>query len=330
MSSPEPFDWWQPFKTVNALSPNIPKRGPQNISPAWALAGRLALRSVTLSLVNGELQAEPQDALTNDDKVDIQKYMPELVAMLGGGERQYIPLDKHAEQVRAFALGIIGSEPGREDAASASRQADELREWITNHWQGIEQMPPEFYQEFEDRAYTLGLLSIWWGLSSDMPKLRELLGLIRDMQDNPANGRAVADAITRAQKREAAEWHVVAQAVGNMEYQAESLKSPRLKEAAKAMRAMLTADRLRPEAPAKEARTSGAKKAADARHAPSNTLKERILAECAKLKKGTQWKNSAAREVAPDAYRWNKEAGKPFNWLDVTAAEKQIRRWLNN
>jgi hypothetical protein len=68
--------------------------------------------------------------------------------------------------------------------------------------------------------------------------------------------------------------------------------------------------------------------AANARHAPTNTLKERILADCAKHKSGTQWKNRAARKVAPDAYRWNQEADKPFNWLDVAAAEKQIRRWL--
>ena len=69
--------------------------------------------------------------------------------------------------------------------------------------------------------------------------------------------------------------------------------------------------------------------AANARHAPTTELRERILEACAKHKRGTQWKNPAARKVAPDAYQWNQEAGKPFTWLDITAAEKQIRRWLN-
>ena len=277
MNGPEPFDWWRPFTTANASSPDIPHRGQPGI-----------------------------------DKLDDERP----------------PLEQHAEQVRASALGIAGSEPGQDDAASANKRADELREWITNHWQGIEQMPPEFYQEFEDRAYTLGLLSIWWGLSSDMSKLREFLQFMRDWQDS-AGHEAVA-AQTRADRRESAEWHVVAQAIGNMEYQAAALKSPRLKEAAKVMRAMLTADRLRPEAPAREARTSGAKKAANARRAASNALKERILAECVKLKKGTQWKNLAARKVAPDAFKWNDDAGKPFAWLNIAATEKQVRRWITH
>ena len=59
------------------------------------------------------------------------------------------------------------------------------------------------------------------------------------------------------------------------------------------------------------------------------SLKARILTECAKLKKGEQWKNPAARKVAPDAFLWNQEAGKPFTWLNIAAAEKQIRRWLD-
>ncbi|MHB8251317.1 MULTISPECIES: hypothetical protein [Acidithiobacillus] len=84
------------------------------------------------------------------------------------------------------------------------------------------------------------------------------------------------------------------------------------------------------------ARSKNAKGAAAARHATRNELKEKILAECLKLQKGTQWKNPAARKVAPDAFQWNneahdKETGRThFTWLTITAAEKQVRRWLDN
>lgn len=271
----EPFDWWQPFKQVNALSPDIPHRGQPGI-----------------------------------EKLDDERP----------------PLERHAEQVRAYALGIIRGEPSAPQTAEAIEQAESLRAWISDNWKGTEKTGPGFYQELEGRAYNAGLLSLWWGLTGDMAELRAFLQFMRDWQDE-AGGQSVA-AMTRADRRESAEWHVVAQAIGQMEYQATALKSPRLKEAAKVMRAMLTPDRLRPEAPAKEVRATGAKNAAEARHAGTKELKARIIAECMTHKRGTQWKNPAARKVAPDAFKWNAEAGRPFSWLDIAAAEKQVRRWL--
>ena len=102
------------------------------------------------------------------------------------------------------------------------------------------------------------------------------------------------------------------------------------------MQSMAGFFRIEPDGPAKKATRTGAKKAAAARHAASNTLKERILAECVKLKKGTRWKNPAARKVAPDAFQWNseahdKETGRdPFTWRTIAAAERQVRRWLDD
>ncbi|MBU2827593.1 MAG: hypothetical protein ACYCY2_03575 [Acidithiobacillus ferriphilus] len=273
----EPFDCWAPFKTVNALSPDIPHKGQPSM-----------------------------------EKLDDERP----------------PLERHAEQVRRFALDVIRREPSAPETAEAIEQVTSLRAWIDEHWEGPEKTGPDFYQELESRAYNAGLLSLWWGLTGDMAELRAFLQFMRDWQDKA--GAQSVEAMTRADRRESAEWTVVAQAIGNMEYQATTLKSPRLAEAAKVMRAMLTADRLRPEAPAKEARATGAKKAATARHAGTGELKNRILAECKKYQRGTQWKNPAAQKVAPVAFRWNTEAGKPFSWLDVAAAEKKVRRWLSD
>lgn len=248
--STEPFDAWQPFKTVNALSPEIPKRVPDTISPVWALVGRLQYRGITLSVRDGVVQAEPQGALTDDDKASIQKYTPELLDMLGGAERQYVPPEEHAEQIRAQVLELVGREPTTKETAEAVKQADELVAWLGLAW-----CPPDtrkdFCERLESRIYDMGLLSIWWGLTGDMPALLVLLKRLRDMQDDDAQGQNVKAAITRAQRREQAEWNVIAQAVGNMEWQAKQLNSPRLAEAAKVMRAMLTPEKLQPKAPEK-------------------------------------------------------------------------------
>ena len=64
------------------------------------------------------------------------------------------------------------------------------------------------------------------------------------------------------------------------------------------------------------------------KHKNTRALKARILSECEKYRQGNRWKNAAARKVAPIAYDWNREAGKPFAWLDISAAERQVRRWL--
>jgi len=238
-------------------------------------------------------------------------------------DAQRPPLDEHAEQVRRYVLDVIGREPSAAETQEAIRQAKELRDFIK-----AEATRPDFFERLEERCYTVGLLSLWWGLSGDVVALRDFLRFMRAWEDEAGNGATAA--MTRASRREAAEWHVVAQAIGNMEHQAIALKSPRLTAAARAMRAMLTADRLRPEGPAREARTTGARKAAKARHAKTAELKARILAECEKYQRGAQWKNPAARKVAPIAYDWNREAGKPFSWLNIPAAEKQVRRWLDN
>lgn len=248
--SAEPFDAWQPFKTVNALSPDIPKRGPDTLSPACALVGRLLYRGVNLSVQNGAVQAEPQDALTDDDKASIQRYTPEILDMLGDSEQKYVPPEEHAGQIRAQVLAYFGREPTPKETAEAVKQADELAAWLALAW-----CPPDtrkdFCERLESRIYNMGLLSVWWGLAGDMPALLGLLKRLRDMQDDAAQGQKVKAAIDNARKREDAEWHVVAQAIGNMEYQAKELNSPRLAEAAKVMRAMLTPDRIRPEAPEK-------------------------------------------------------------------------------
>ena len=237
-------------------------------------------------------------------------------------DAQRPPLDEHAEQVRRYVLDVIGREPSAAETQEAIRQAESLREFIK-----AEATRPDFFERLEEHCYAVGLLALWWGLSGDAAALRDFLQFMRAWEDEA--GHEATAAMTRASRREAAEWHVVAQAIRSMECQAIALKSPRLKAAAQAMRAMLAPDKLRPEAPAREARTTGARKAAKARHAKTAELKARILAECEKYRRGTQWKNPAARKVAPIAYDWNQEAGKPFSWLNVAATEKQVRRWLN-
>jgi hypothetical protein len=267
----EPFDWWQPFRTANALSPDIPHRGQPGI-----------------------------------EKLDDERP----------------PLERHAEQVRAYALGLIRGEPSAPQTAEAIEHAESLRAWISENWKGTEKTGPDFYQELESRAYNAGLLSLWWGLTGDMAELRAFLQFMRDWQDE-AGGQTIA-AMTRADRRESAEWHVVAQAIGQMEYQATALKSPRLAEAAKVMRAMLTADRLRPEAPAGAARKEGGKKAAEARHARTGEVKGRILAWCDRWK-STHPKasnNKLADDCSGPAVKWNEAAGRPFKWgVDATTEE---------
>jgi len=330
----EPFDWWQPFKTVNALSPDIPKRGQGEPSAAVQLIGRLAYRGVTLTLDGYKLSATPADALTPEDRAAIREHRADLVAILTPEQERPRPsLEEHAEQVRAHALGLIGREPSAPETAEAIEQAESLRAWITEHWKGTEETGPDFYQELESRAYNAGLLSLWWGLTGDMAELRAFLQFMRDWQDEA--GEQTIAAMTRADRRESAEWQVVAQAIGNMEYQATALKSPRLAEAARVMRAMLAPDRIRPQAPAEAARKEGAKKAAAARHAASKELKGRIIAEMRKHETGPRWKNPAARKVAPLAFQWNNEARNPdtrrtpYNWPDKEKAQQEIRRWLD-
>ena len=278
----EPFDWLQPFKQVNALSPDIPHKG--------------------------------QPSMENLD-----------------AERP--PLERHAEQVRRFALDVTRREPTPPETAEAIEQAASLRAWISDNWKGPEETGPDFYQELEGRAYNAGLLSLWWGLTGDMAELRAFLQFMRDWQDEA--GAQSVEAMTRADRRESAEWYVVAQAIGQMEYQATALKSPRLAEAAKVMRAMLTPDRLRPEAPAEAARKESSKKAIEARHAGTKELKARIIAEMRKHETGPRWKNPAARKVAPLAFQWNSEARNPetrrtpYKWPNIEKAQQEIRRWLD-
>ena len=263
----EPFDCWAPFKTVNALSPDIPHRGQPGI-----------------------------------EKLDDERP----------------PLEQHAEQVRAYALGLIRREPSAPETSDAIEQATSLRAWIDERWESPEKTGPDFYQELEERAYNAGLLSLWWGLTGDMAELRAFLQFMRDWQDKA--GAQTVEAMTRADRRESAEWTVVAQAIGQMEYQATALKSPRLKEAAKVMRAMLTADRLRPEAPAKEARATGAKKAADAKHAGTGDIRGRIIEWCDRWKHThpKASKNKLADDCSGPAVKWNEAAGRPFKWgIDV-------------
>lgn len=322
MSNPEPFDAWQPFKTVNALSPDIPKRGPDTISPAWALVGRLLYRGINLSVQNVAVQAEPQDALTDDDKASIQKYTPELLDMLGGSERKYVPLEEHAEQIRAQVLVYFGREPTAKETAEAVKQADKLAAWL-----GVAWCPPDtrkdFCERLESRIYDMGLLSVWWGLAGDMPALLGLLKRLRDMQDDAAQGQKVKAAIDNARKREDAEWHVVAQAIGNMEYQAKELNSPRLAEAAKVMRAMLTPDRMRPEALEKAGIKKNGDKGRDIKHRRERAT-EKVMVTL--YQQGNYGKpHNAGLELADKAIEQAKRDG----WtMSRKSAPQTLARWF--
>jgi len=238
-------------------------------------------------------------------------------------DAQRPPLDEHAEQVRRYVLDVIGREPSATETQEAIRQAKELRDFIK-----AEATRPDFFEQLEEHCYAAGLLSLWWGLSGDVAALRDFLQYMRAWEDEA--GHEATAAMTRASRREVAEWHTVAQAIGNMEYQAVALKSPRLKAAAQAMRAMLAPDKLRPEAPAREARTTGARKAAKARHAPHTGILTKILNWC------DNWqcthphikKKELARACSAHALKWNEAAGNPFDWADKHDAEEYIREQL--
>jgi hypothetical protein len=135
-------------------------------------------------------------------------------------------------------------------------------------------------------------------------------------------------AFAKAESREHEERAAMFDTVHNLRMTADRLQSERLRRAADVFEQMMGFFRVEPDGPARAARTTGAKKAAAARHATCGELKSRIVAECLNHKNGTRWKNPAARKLAPDAFQWNMEAGKPFTWPDIPATEKQVRRWL--
>ena len=79
----------------------------------------------------------------------------------------------------------------------------------------------------------------------------------------------------------------------------------------------------------------GGEGAANARWESAQDLRGRIIAEMIKHQAPQDWKNPAARKVAPLAFKWNKEAlnpktdRPPYGWTDEAAAFTAIRRWLD-
>ncbi|MEL5847927.1 MAG: hypothetical protein U7M05_00990 [Candidatus Igneacidithiobacillus chanchocoensis] len=320
-------DAWQPFKTVNALSPDIPKRGQGETSPAVLLIGRLMYRGITLTLDGCKLSASPSEALTPEDMAAIKEHRAALVAFLTPEQERPRPsLEEQLETEAALALQTMGREPTAKETEQAQADARALLSWLRKNWHGT-MTGPSFFDELEAELYRVGILSTFWGLRGDRDTLRELLAELRHLEDKA--GRDFLGALHRAHSREGQEWHVVALAVGQMEYQAKALNSPRLAEAAKVMRAMLTPDRLRPEAPAEATRKELTKNANKARTDARDAIWGKIEAAM-REQRGMKAVDTRAA-VAKLALQWNLEAqpsasGKaPFGWETEAQAAEAIR-----
>lgn len=231
------------------------------------------------------------------------------------------------DQARQNIVDFFAREavPTDEDTAKARKDAQVVLNWLranlANH-----RGSTDVARELENLLFNIGSIRMMWALAPDTDAAEKYLAERNNLLITADS--EVSDAVQKAESREHEERAVLFGAVHNLRMAAVRLDSERLNKAANILEQMKGFFRVEPEAPAKEARTAGAKKAAKARRAPSNELKKKILAECLKHKKGKQWKNQAARKVASDAFQWNNDAGRPFAWLDEAATEKQVRRWL--
>ncbi|MDD2746371.1 MAG: hypothetical protein PHG39_02330 [Acidithiobacillus ferrooxidans] len=234
-----------------------------------------------------------------------------------------------SDQIRQNVVDFFAREavPTAEDTAKAKRDAQEVLDWLqvnlANHRDSA-----DVARELEDLLFNIGSIRMMWALAPDTDAAEKYLAERNNLLITADS--EVKDAIKKAESREHEERTAMFEAVHNLRLAAVRLKSERLNKTADVLEQMKGFFRVEPEAPAKESIRTGAKKAASARRTNSNALKEKIIAECLGHKKDKQWKNPAARTVAPDAFQWNKDAGKPFSWLDEAAAFTAIRRWLDN
>lgn len=234
------------------------------------------------------------------------------------------PLEEHARQVAEYAQGLAGRAPTEKETCAGIERTQALRQWIDANWHG-QLTGPEFFDELAERVYSVGLLSLWWTLSGNPAALQEFLQFMRDWQDKA--GPASIEAMTKAERRESAEWHLLGLAIQKLEYDAQNFDSPRLRQAAEHLRLMLAPDKVRPEAPAEALRHKQAKEAIAKRHEPAKELRARIMAEFEKLP-DTMSLNARASELAEKALQWNREISPPpFTWdrgKSKTDADKKI------
>jgi hypothetical protein len=262
------------------------------------LIGRLAYRGITLTLDGCKLSASPAEAVTAEDRAAIKEHHADLVAFLTP-EQPRPSLDEQVETEAALALQTMGREPTTKETEQAQADARALLSWLRKNWHGT-MTEPSFFDQLEAEFYRVGILSMFWGLSTDKGTLRELLAELRRIEE-----RAGADflrALNEAQRRESEEWQVLAQAAHMVASKAEALKSPRLEKAAELMAAMLTPDKLRPEAPALAAFRQAGSKGGKQRRAVSNAAR-RELKRRYREGKGSKWctPQEAARDLKEDA-----------------------------
>ncbi|MBU2784855.1 hypothetical protein HAP93_03575 [Acidithiobacillus ferriphilus] len=295
---------------------------------------------------------------TPEEWVEMQKEIAQWVENATPGQKQ--KLEAAAGQVMGVVVGMVnitasymyrhreaiaavkpmldaffprGAVPTAEDTATARKDAQGVLDWLRANL-AKRRPSADIARELEDLLFSIGSIRMLWALMPDEDAAGRYMVEREDL--NSQAPFEVRRAFAKAENREHEERAALIEATFNLSQAAEKLQSARLREAVNVMQSMAGFFRIEPDGPAKKATRTGAKKAAAARHAASNTLKERILAECVKLKKGTRWKNPAARKVAPDAFQWNseahdKETGRdPFTWRTIAAAERQVRRWLDD
>jgi len=331
MSAP---DWTEPFTAPNML--DAPRRGQGEPSPAALLMGRLAYRGISLSAEGVRIVAEPADRLTADDNLAITEHALELLRILNPDLRPDRPsLDEQTEAEAALALQTIGREPTAKEAEQAKADAAGVLAWLRKNWHGSLTMDEgqereAFFRGLEALLFNAGVLSILWGLSADRPALRDFLGELRRLEDRA--GPEFQAALRRAQFRESEEWLILSQAAHMVAAKAQSLNSPRLEKAAELIAAMLSPDKLRPEAPSEAARRESSRKANETRSAARDEIWDKIEAAM-KAQRGMKAVDARAA-VAKLALQWNREAppsasGKaPFGWKTEAQAAEAIRLHL--
>ena len=242
-----------------------------------------------------------------------------------------------ADRVAQARQGIApffprGAVPTVADTAQAKKDAQGLLDWLRGNL-SKNRDSTDVARELEDRLFSIGSIRMLWALLPDENEAgRYLVEREALLSGTPL---AIRAAPARAEHREHEERAAMFETVHNLRMTAERLGSKRLQDAADTFEQMQGFFRVEPDGPARTARTTGAKKAAEARHAASKELKGRIVAEMKKHETGPRWKNPAARKVAPLAFQWNNEARTPetrrtpYNWPDIDKAQQEIRRWLD-
>ena len=281
-------DWWKMYGTPNML--DAPSRGQPNPQPA------------------------PAHAVPSESQLDTYKRAIEQAATQRLDDERP-PLEEHARQVAEYAQGLAGRAPTDKETAAGIEQAQGLRQWIDAHWHG-QLTGPEFFDELAERVYSVGLLSLWWTLSGNPAELREFLQFMRDWQDKA--GPASIEAMTKAERRESEEWHLLGLTIQKLEDDAQNFDSPRLRQAAEHLRLMLAPDKVRPEAPAEATRKKSSENAHKARRANESAIWDKVESAMAEQHTRGRKGKPAARNIARQAMTWNAEAGHPFTaWTDT-------------